>query len=535
MEKRTHSFQEKFTSGSHIPYWIDSTSPVSYGKLNMDKETEVVIVGGGISGVTVAYCLSLTGKKVILVEDGFIGSGETGRTTAHLVNALDDRYYELERLFGEENARLIAQSHSEAINFVERTIRRENIDCEFERVKGYLFRHPSDKEENLEKEFETCKKLHLNVEKITLVPGITKVYEAIQFNGQGQFHPLKYIRALCEAIVRNGGEIYTNTHAREIDKTGIVTNENFKIKAEHIVIATNTPVNNKYVMHLKQYAYRTYVIGAKIKKDSLPKALWWDTGDFKANSEIAPYHYVRTQALNDKYDLLIVGGEDHATGLADAEPYKPEESRYDLLEAWAREHFPAMKNIIYKWSGQVMEPMDSLAYIGRNPMDNDNIYIVTGDSGNGMTHGTIAGLLITDLINKVENKWEAIYSPSRMKLFKAGKTFFKEFVGGLINYIKTKPSHVDEIGLKDIRPNEGKIIEFEGEKFGAYRDENNIIHFVDAECTHLGCMIKWNNDEKSWDCPCHGSRFTHEGEVLNGPANKPLPYYSQNKIVLHNL
>jgi len=522
-----------FTAGTHIPYWVASTEPIAYTKLSENKKTDVVIVGGGISGVTIAYCLSKSGKKVILVEDGYIGSGETGRTTAHLVSALDDRYYDLEAKFGEANAKLIAESHIAAIDFIERTVTAENIDCDFERVKGYLFLHPSDKPDSLDKEFEAAKKAGIDLEFTTIALGENN-HKALQFNNQGQFHPLKYIKTLCELIVKNGGEIYTNTHAKEIDYTGITTNEGFNVSAQSIVIATNSPVNNKYVMHLRQYAYRTYVVGSKIPKGSLPTALWWDTGNFEANSEIAPYHYIRIQKFDNEHDLLIVGGEDHPTGLADAE-HILEEDRYTLLEKWGKEHFPQMEKISYKWSGQVMEPMDSLAYIGHNPLDKDNVYIVTGDSGNGMTHGTIAGILITDLINDKKNNWQEVYSPARFKLFKAGKTFFKEFVGGFVSYLKTKPKHLDNTGLKDIKQKEGKIIEFDGEKLGAYRDENDDVHFVEVECSHMGCIIKWNNDEKSWDCPCHGSRFTHQGEVLNGPANKALRHYSQHKDFLTNI
>lgn len=523
MENQPQHSSEKFTAGTHIPFWINSVSPLAYNKLVLNKEVDVVVVGGGIAGVTIAYTLTMAGKKVALVEDGFIGSGETGRTTAHLVTALDDRYYNLEKLFGKEDAKRIAQSHASAIDFVERISLRENIHCEFERVNGYLFLHDSDKPENLDKELEAAKRCGLEVEMTSIILG-QKSQLAIKYANQAQFHPLKYLKGLCDVIIKNGGDIYTNTHAKKISDEGIVSDDGFTIKADHVVIATNSPVNNKYAMHLKQYAYRTYVIAAKIEKDAFPHSLWWDTGDFTANAEIPPYHYVRTQSLNDTHDLLIVGGEDHATGLADAE-HKTEVERYQLLEEWAKNNFEGIGEIVYKWSGQVMEPMDSLAYIGKNPFDSNNIFIATGDSGNGMTHGTIAGTLIRDLITGRENELEKLYAPSRIKLFKAGKTFFNEFVSGFINYIKNKPDHTDS-HLSDIKSNEGKIIEFEGEKFGAYRDEEGHMHFVQAECTHLGCMVKWNNDEKSWDCPCHGSRFTYEGQVLNGPANSPLAYYS---------
>lgn len=302
---------EKITSGAHLSYWTDTVQPFQAQPLHSSVDTDVVIIGGGIAGVTIAYCLCSEGRKVVLIEDGNIGSGETGRTTAHLVNALDDRYYKLADIFGEEDARLIAESHSSAIDFIENTIRKENIDCDFQRLDGYLFLHPSDKEESLEKEYKAAKNAGLNVELMDGAPGMKLKGKALKFPGQGEFNPLKYLYALCEIIKEKGGQIYTNTHAKLIDGKGVVTDEGYNISASSIVVATNTPVNNKYVMHLKQYPYRTYAMGALIKKDSLPKALWWDTGDMKVNASIPPYHYVRTHPYSKTYDLLISGGEDH--------------------------------------------------------------------------------------------------------------------------------------------------------------------------------------------------------------------------------
>ncbi|PBQ32867.1 (2Fe-2S)-binding protein [Sphingobacteriaceae bacterium] len=528
MENQTHAHAsgEKITAGAHDTFWVNSSEPLVFRKLEENLETDVVIVGGGIAGMSVAYNLVKSGKKVVLVEDGFIGSGETGRTTAHLVTALDDRYYELERMFGKKKTALIAESHSKAINFVEETVKSEHISCDFERVDGFLFLHPSDSEDSLYKELEAARNAGVGVSIVDEVPGIEKYKgQALRFESQAQFHPLKYLKGLSKVIESKGGRIYTNTHAKEVDHTGIVTDEGFRVNAKHVVVATNSPVNNSFTMHLKQYAYRTYVIATKIKKGSLPKALWWDSGDFDVNENIPPYHYIRTQGFDDTHDLLIIGGEDHAVGLADVEG-KTEEQRYKLLEDWAKQFFE-INEIVYQWSGQVLEPMDGVAYIGKNPFDKQTIYIVTGDSGNGMTHATIAGTLITDLINGVENKFEALYNPSRIKPFTAGSVFFKEFIGGLKTYNAAKKRDIEKSELSFLEKNQGKIMDLDGKKFGVFRDESNNVHFVGAECTHLQCMVRWNNDEKSWDCPCHGSRFSHEGKVLNGPANSDLPYHKE--------
>jgi glycine/D-amino acid oxidase-like deaminating enzyme/nitrite reductase/ring-hydroxylating ferredoxin subunit len=526
--KNTYTENGKITSGKNISFWTNSINPIFYEKLKKNIHAEVVIVGGGIAGITIAYCLVKSGKKVVLVEDGGIGSGETGRTTAHLVSALDDRYYELERMFGEEKTALIAESHAAAIDFIENICKEKLIDCDFERLNGYLFLHPTDERASLHKEFVAAQKAGLDVEEIQEIPGMKEKAPSLKFNNQAQFHPLKYLKGLAELIRKSGGELYTETHATLIDSEGITTEDGFRVTAKHVVVATNSPVNNKYVMHLKQYPYRSYVIGAKVKKNVIEKALWWDTGDLSLNSEIPPYHYVRLQNLDEDYDLLICGGEDHPTGVA-KEDRIAEEDRYGLLEDWMRKRFD-VGDIIYQWSGQVMEPMDSLAYIGRNPMDKDNVYIVTGDSGNGMTHGTIAGILITDLINGKENKWEKVYAPSRFKIFSSGKVFFKEFIGGFFNYLIDKPTDIKSIEFTAIEKNEGRIVEIEGKKVGAYRDKEDRLHVIDSECSHLKCQVKWNNDEKSWDCPCHGSRFSYEGKVLNGPANMDLSYHLENNL-----
>jgi len=526
---------EKITSGRHISVWLDITKPITFSELNENLKTDVVIVGGGISGLTTAYCLLRSGKKVVVIEDGNIGSGETGRTTAHAVTALDDRYYHLEKVFGEKKTKLIAESHKAAIDLIEQIVLREKIDCDFERLPGYLFLHPSDSHDSLADELKIAKKIGLAVEELPYLPGTNEKIPCLKFAAQAQFHPVKYLKGLCNAIQKMGGSIFTGTHAAKINHEGIETVNGFKVEAKHIVVATNSPVNNKYVIHLKQSPFRTYVIAAKVKKGAVPKALWWDTGDFSVNADIPPYHYVRLQSFDDVHDLLICGGEDHHTGVADDDKIN-EEDRYSLLEYWARKMFP-VKEIVYQWSGQVMEPMDSIAYIGKNPIDKNNVYVVTGDSGNGITHGTIAGMLITDLINGKENEWEKVYDPARLKIFSVGKNFIKELAGGAIGWFKNNSHDSVPDKLEKIFINEGKVIEIEGEKIAAFRDEDGQLHILNAKCKHLGCTVKWNNDEKTWDCPCHGSRYTYEGKVINGPANKNLNGYSQvteKKLIKHH-
>ena len=510
--------QDTISSGDNQSYWIDSVPQLSFETLKNDIETDVLIIGAGIAGLSAAYCLASSGRKVVVIEDGLPGSGESGRTTAHLTNALDDRYYTLQKIFGEEKTKLAAQSHSAAIDWIEETIRKENIDCDFKRLDGYLFLHPTDKAESLQKELEATHEAGLKTELLHSVPGIAiENGSCIHFPRQGQFHIMKYLNGLAKAIERKKVRIFTNTHAESIKENVVIANGH-KIAAFYIVVATNSPVNDIVTMHTKQFPYRSYVIAATIPKGELTPALWWDTGDQDSKWVTYPYHYVRLQSYNDKYDLLISGGEDHKTGQADKEDI-PEEERYRRLIEWTRKRFPAMKEIVYNWSGQVLEPLDSLAFIGKNP-GNENIYIITGDSGNGMTHGTIGGLLITDLINGKENPWTEIYKPSRIPLKVAG------------NYIKEALSmagqYSDWIAKGDIesidklKNNEGAIITSGLKKMAAYKDERGELSVFSATCPHLGCVVQWNADEKTFDCPCHGSRFSKDGKVINGPANTGL-------------
>jgi glycine/D-amino acid oxidase-like deaminating enzyme/nitrite reductase/ring-hydroxylating ferredoxin subunit len=526
---KQNSEDGKLTSGKNVSYWTDTIEhPLSYSPLNENLETDVVIVGGGLAGLSVAYCLSAAGKKVIVVEDGFVGSGETGRTTAQLVTALDDRYYELERIYGENDTKIIANSHKAAIDFVEQTIKKENIDCEFQRVNGYLFLHPTDKKDSLRKELKSALKAGLDVLELDKVPDVLiHAGKCIRFANQAQFHPMKYLNGLCKAIEKNGGRIFTETHAAKINHTGITSGEGFTVKAKHVVIATNAPVNNKFAIMLKQNAYRTYVIGALVEKNAFPYAFWWDTGDHDINPQVPPYHYVRLESYDETRDLILIGGQDHLVGAPDLDI--SEKERYDLLENWGRKYF-SMTNVIYKWSGEVREPMDGLAYIGHNPFDRDNVYIVTGDSGNGMTHCTIAGLLISDLILGKKNEWERIYRPSRFT-FKSSGPFFEMLKNDLVNAITKWSSDAEAIEFSAIKKGEGKIVKLFGEKCGAFRDDNDRLHVVSAECTHLKCSVSWNNDEKSWDCPCHGSRFTYMGKVISGPANKNLTSFSEKAVL----
>lgn len=506
------------TSGENLSLWIDTVLPLEFTTLKERITTDVLVIGGGIAGLTTAYCLLKAGKQVTLVEDGFIGSGESGRTTAHLTCALDDRYFEIEKTFGKEASKKAAESHLAAINWIEQTVINEAIDCHFERVDGYLFLHPTDKIENLEKELEATQRAGMVTDWNEHIPGLgLQKGPAIRFPEQAQFHIMKYLQGLSRAIIRMGGAIYTKTHARFIKEKEAECNGHH-VAANQIVVATNTPVNDFVAIHTKQFPYRTYVIAAKIPKNSLPHCLWWDTGDQDSKWITAPYHYVRIERFNEEYDVLISGGEDHKTGQADDEGI-PEEERYTRLIDWTRQLFPVMGDILYCWSGQVMEPVDYMAFIGKNPGD-DQVYIITGDSGNGMTHGTLGGLIISDLIQGKDNLWAELYAPKRIPLKTPG-TYMSELVNMAKQYGDYfKKGDIEKVD--QLHRGEGAILGKGLKRIAVYKNEQGIIQYFSAMCPHLGCVVQWNGEEKSFDCPCHGSRFTCDGKVINGPATTGL-------------
>src|SRR5678816_2914933 len=491
--------------------WMATADTLSQSRLKESIRTDICIIGAGIAGLTTAYLLAKEGRSVVVLDDGVSGSGMTGRTTAHLTNAYDDRYLEIEKMHGEEGARLTAHSHTAAIEKISQIIEAEKIDCDFEWLDGFLFCAPDQSVDLLDDELAASHRAGLNgVEKVARAPVDSfDTGPALRFPQQAQFHPLKYLDGLVKAIMRDDGRVFGQTHATKIEggpEATIETSHGPVVKSEVVVVATNTPVNDRVAIHTKQAPYVTYVIGVRVPKDSVTRALYWDTGD--------PYHYVRLQSENG-YDVLIVGGEDHKTGQAN-----DGDERFARLEAWTRERFPQMEEVKYRWSGQVMEPVDGLAFIGRNPLDDDNVYIATGDSGQGMTHGTIAGMLLSDLIQGRKDPWEDLYSPSRIRL-KA----LPEYASENINVAGQYADYVTAGDIKsesELRPGEGAIMRDGVSKIAVHRDENGNVHKLSAVCPHLGCIVAWNSTEQTWDCPCHGSRFSASGKVYQGPANSDL-------------
>src|SRR5688572_26934008 len=455
--------------------WMVSSPPKVFPPMAGDIRTDVCVIGAGIAGVTTAYLLAQAGRRVVVLEDGAVGGGETGRTTAHLSNALDDRYHILERVHG---------------------------------LDGYLFLSPGQSPDLLDAELEAAHRAGLTaVGRLgrAPLPG-WDTGPCLRFPDQGQFHPLAYMNGLVSGIERMGGQLFGKTHVTGVEAgspSTVSTTNRRTVTADFVVCATNTPIVDWVVIHSKQAAYRTFAIAGRVPPGSVPSALYWDTAD--------PYHYVRLAG-----DVLIVGGEDHKTGQRD-----DGSDRFRKLEEWARERFP-IGEIEFRWSGQVMEPVDGLGYIGRNP-GQQQIFVATGDSGHGMTHGTIAGILIRDLILGRGSVWDELYNPGRKSVRST-----VEYVRENLNVARQYVDYVTpgEVGSEEeIRPGEGAVIRRGIKKLAVYRDDSGALHRASAVCPHLGCIVQWNSLERSWDCPCHGSRFGVDGSVLNGPAARGLDQY----------
>lgn len=498
--------------------WQSISSP-KLQSLDHSTQADVCVVGAGIVGLSTAYHLLRQGLKVVVLEGGELGSGQTGKTTAHLTNALDDRIFKLMAMHGKEKTKLAVESHAAAMSEIRRTVQDEGIECDLLNVDGYLFAGPEHDTEYLNREVDAAHALGMiEVVPVSRVPYLTKETRGLIFPFQAQFHPLKYLFSLAKIIQNQGGRIFARTHVQEISslsKTSaeVCTKSHHRIYCDSVVVATNVPINDRFAIHTKQYPYRTYAIGFSVPKGTYEPALVWDTSD--------PYHYMRIHS-NGLEDIMIVGGEDHKTGQIDDYSLC-----YSRLETWSRDRISSLGEITHRWSGQVIEPMDGMAFIGRNPVDSANIFIATGDSGQGMTHGTIAGMLLTDLIIGKKNPWEDLYEPSRVSL-KELRTYLKENANAAAQYKDwITPGEVKSV--TDVPVDSGAVLRDGLKKVAVYKDKRGGVHMKSAACPHLGGVVAWNESEKTWDCPCHGSRFDRFGRVIEGPAYSDLPAIDDEK------
>lgn len=508
-------------------YWLESTHSPKFSSLKEDLAVDVLVVGAGITGVTAAYLLKRAGLTVALVEKGRCLQAETAFTTAHLTCVTDTRLADLVKTFGFDHAQAVWDAGLAAINTIEALIRRERILCQFEWVPAYLF-HPitsaqGEPEEyegpDLQEEAEVAAQLGFDAVYIDSVPFIDR--PGIRFDSQAKFHPRKYLLGLLKTVPGRGSYVFENTEVSEIegDRITVHVDGGHRIHCGHIILATHVPLQGKTgiasatLLQSRLELYTTYAIAGWVPRGTLPEALFWDTGD--------PYDYFRVDRRHD-HDFVIFGGEDHKTGQAS------DTTRcFAQLEKRLRALLPTI-NVTHRWSGQVIETNDGLPYIGETAKHQ---LVATGYSGNGMTFGTLAAMMHTDTIIGRTNPWTELFDAGRTKIRGGAWDYIRANKDYLYYMIRDRFAGVESRPLRSIPRGTGDVVRVDGKDVAAFRGQDGQFTLRSAVCTHMGCYVHWNTAERTWDCPCHGSRFKTTGDVISGPAESPLPESSPLHLV----
>lgn len=507
--------------GQNISLWQDTTPPVHKRGDSIRNHTDVIIVGGGITGITTALTLQQAGKSCMILESHTIGYGTTGGTTAHINTLLDTPYSTLIKNFNLESATRVARAAEEAIRHIEENVSLYQIDCGFERCSGFLFAQNEQQEQELQDIFKACQQVGLPVKTETEIPVPREFTRALSLSGQAKFHPLRYIQALVEAFKQLGGVLVEHcrvTHVAEEENILNVETNTGIYSCQQVIYATHVPPGINLV-HLRYTPLRSYAMAVKLASGQYPQDLAYDMYD--------PYHYYRTQEI-DGEPYLIVGGEDHKTG-----DDTNTEACFHKLESHIRSQYD-VEVVTHRWSSQYYESTDGLPYIGVLPGKTDRILVATGFGGNGMTYGTISAQVLKSIVLKEENELISLFSPSRIKPVAGFKNFTEHNLHVLKEVVAKLFSSGETESLADIAPTEGKVLQIDGKKVGIYKDAHGAVHAVSATCTHMGCDVSFNQTERSWDCPCHGARYAIDGTVLNGPADQDLEYMNIELLMQTN-
>jgi glycine/D-amino acid oxidase-like deaminating enzyme/nitrite reductase/ring-hydroxylating ferredoxin subunit len=492
-------------SSASLSLWIDTTPATNYPALRGDVTADVAIVGAGITGITAAYLLSKAGKSVVLVDKGRIAMSETGHTTAHIIEATDADYEDLIKQHGLEGVRQDTAAIRSSIALIRSLVSDLGIDCGFKTVDGYLYAEEEKDREYLKRQQECLRQAGIDTEFVDRVPLPFPTIGGLHYRDQNIFHVRQYLLPLAAAAAKLGARIFESSLITDVE-TSVVRSEEGTIRAEHVLLATHVPLNDRGTLWAKMHVTRTYVVAAPVRPGQITDALFWDTP--------YPYHYTRLLETA-KGLFLIVGGEDRDVGKEGND-----EERYQALEDYCRTRF-GVASFTHRWSGQINEPADALPFIGPSSHGR-NVWMSTGYSGTGMTYGTLAAILLSDFALGRRNRYADLYDPGRKKLgpiLENVVTKATEFPKRMVE--KALHRDVEAKSLAEVGEGEGKIVAVEGKKVAAARI-NGEMRTLDPTCTHMGCTVAWNGAEKSWDCPCHGSRFDTRGEVLNGPATKGL-------------
>lgn len=508
MSNEEHKY---FTKPPH-PFWMASTSLIDYPALNEDLKLDVAIVGGGMTGLLCAYLLNQKGVKTAIIEADRILQGTTGHTTAKITSQHGLIYNKVKNQISEEIARQYAEANESAIRMIETIATENNIQCDFVPQSAYVYTLEDAYVDKIYDEANVASTFGIAATYLEEIPLPFPIKAAVRFDNQAQFHPRKFLLALAKNFTQSGGQLFEQSRVIDIEENGnyvLTTAQGKKVFADKVIIASHYPFYNKHGLYFSRiYTERSYVVAIKAK-DNYPGGMYITAED--------PGRSLRSQS-SDNGDLIFVGGEHHKTGQGE-ETVK----HYDALVDFANKNYTVM-DIPYRWSTQDCMTLDGLPYVGHFTSDTPNLYIATGYGKWGMTNSMASSTILRDLIVDGKSAWQDAYNPSRETIIASAKSFIVENLNVADKLIEGKISPLPQ--KVDIKPGEGKIIEANGQRAGAYRDEQGLLHVVDTTCTHMGCELNWNSAEKSWDCPCHGSRFSIEGDVIEGPALRPLDVHN---------
>lgn len=488
------------------PVWKRDRAPLVFPALGRDLTVDVAVLGAGVTGLTTAYRLKSAGLRVAVLELHGVGDGATGHTSAHLTALPDRSLASLVSSHGEEKTRDVLLAGQEAIRMIRDTAAELGAPTAVDRVPGYKFSETAEGARALRVEAELARGFGLAAAYTREVPVPFPARGALRLENQGQFDPVRYVDALARAVDGEGSQVFANTRVVEIQdgEPCRVSAPPWTVTAKAVVQATHTPLNLDLAVQTRLGPYTTYVLGLALDPPP-PAALLWDDAE--------PYHYLR-RASGDRGELLIAGGEDHKTGQED-DP----EARYAALLSWVRDRFP-VRAVERRWTHEVFEPADGLPYIGRDP-GKDHVYLATGYAGNGLTFGTIAGKLISDLLQGRDSAWKDLFAPTRVKPLASAREVLRENLNVAWHLIADRLRRDEAVG-PPLAAGEGRVLDVDGRKAAVYRDENNTLHVMSAVCRHAGCVVRWNPAARTWDCPCHGGRYLPDGRVLCGPPTKDL-------------
>ncbi|EPY2283359.1 FAD-dependent oxidoreductase [Clostridium sporogenes] len=495
-------------------YWLDSTPETDYPVLNEDITVDITVIGAGIVGITTSLLLKKEGFKVALIDADKICQGTSGHTTAKITSQHHLIYDKLITEMGIEKAQKYADANEFAINFIENIVNEYSIDCDFHRLPAYIYTEDENFVSSIKKEAEAALSLGLKAKFLDSIPISLPVKAALCFENQAQFHPRKYLLDLADKIPGDGSHIFENTKIVDIDSYNscvCTTDNEKKISSSKIIVASHFPCYDALGLYFARLSPRkSYVLAVETKED-FPKGVF-------INAE-EPGRSLRCQNYKGS-KIVLVGGEGHKTAHGENTL-----THYKNLKSFAEKTFN-IDNILYYWSTQDYMTVDGVPYIGHLTSSTKNIYVATGFGEWGMTNGTAAATLLKDLITNKENSWKDLYNPSRPMTSSSIKNLFTLNIDVAKELVKGKLQGAPN--TLDLNNDEGKVVTIDGRKYGAYKDNTGNIHLVDNTCTHLGCELKWNDAEKSWDCPCHGSRFSYEGDIIEGPAVHKLNHFKEN-------